>query len=74
MRLFKCHHNWEIIEKSNVLQINSMGYPLRLYICKCTKCGKSEQHWIDVSEYSKNELETGQSVLLKWSKYNENFS
>lgn len=43
MRLFKCNHDWYITEKSNVLQLDDMGYPLRLFICKCSKCGKSSQ-------------------------------
>ena len=68
MGLFKCNHDWKRTEKSNVLQLDDMGYPLRLYICKCTKCGKSDQMWIDVSEKVLKELETGESVLLKWEK------
>jgi hypothetical protein len=68
MGLFKCNHDWKRTAKSNVLQLDDMGYPLRLYICKCTKCGKSDQMWIDVSEKALKELETGESVLLKWEK------
>lgn len=66
MGLFKCNHNWEISKRSNVIQQDGMGYPLRLFICKCSKCGKSEQQWIDISEKSLEELKTGESVLLKW--------
>ncbi len=71
MGLFKrkCEHNWKLAEKSNVLQQDDMGYPLRLYIQKCTKCGKSEQVWVDVSEEALKELSTGESVLLKWQKF-----
>ena len=69
MGLFRCRHNWETTEKSNVLQVDEMGYPLRLFICKCTKCGKSEQMWIDVAKSQLQELDTGKSVLLTWSKY-----
>lgn len=61
-----CHHNWRITERSNVLQQDSMGYPLRLCIWKCSKCGKSDQVWLDVAEEALKELETGESVLLKW--------
>jgi hypothetical protein len=43
-----------------------MGYPLRLFICKCLKCGKYEQMWIDVNEKELEELKTGKSVLLEW--------
>ena len=70
MSLFKrkCNHNWKLTEKSNVLQQDDMGYPLRLYIQKCTKCGKSEQVWVDVSEEALKELVTGESVLLRWRK------
>lgn len=70
MSLFKkkCEHDWKLTEKSNVLQQDDMGCPLRLYIWKCAKCGKSEQVWVDVSEEALKELTTGESVLLKWQK------
>lgn len=68
MGLFKCHHDWEIMEKSNALQQDSMGYPLRLYLCKCSKCGKSKHFWIDVGESALKELDTGESFLVKWEK------
>ena len=64
--MFKCKHDWKIIERSNALQQDDMGYPLRLVIQKCTKCSKSEQIWIDVNVEELNELETGRSFLLEW--------
>lgn len=66
MRLFKCKHRWKVIERSNALQQDTMGYPLRLCILKCSKCGKSEQQWLDTSEDALNELKTGKSFLIKW--------
>ena len=66
MKLFKCSHTWVTTEASNVLQQDDMGYPLRLFICKCDKCGKSTQQWIDVPEKELEELKTGESVLLEW--------
>lgn len=66
MGLFRCNHDWHIIERSNALQLDEMGYPLRLFICKCSKCGKLDQQWIDVAEEELEELKTGKSVLLKW--------
>lgn len=63
---FECDHRWKIAERSNALQLDDMGYPLRLFICKCSKCDKVEQQWIDVAESELEELETGESVLLKW--------
>lgn len=70
MRLFKnkCSHNWKVTERSNVLQQDDMGYPLRLCICECSKCGVSDQQWIDAAEEELKELETGESVLLKWHR------
>ncbi len=68
MRMFKCSHTWRVTEVSNILQQDGMGYPLRLCICKCTKCGKSDQKWIDVAEECLDELETGKSFLLEWRK------
>lgn len=67
MRLFKCNHKWVITERSNILQQDDMGYPLRLCICKCSKCGKYDQKWLDMPEDDLKELETGKSVLIKWS-------
>lgn len=68
MRLFEfeCNHKWEIAERSNALQLDDMCYPLRLFICKCYKCGRFDQQWIDVDESELEELETGESILLKW--------
>lgn len=68
MRLFKCNHKWQITEASNIIQQDSMGYPLRLFICECSKCGKSEQQWIDVSEKCLDKLKTGELCLLEWRK------
>ena len=62
----KCSHRFIITERSNALQQDSMGYPLRLCICKCEKCGYSKQEWIDVLEDELEELKTGESFLLKW--------
>lgn len=63
-----CNHDWKVTERTNVLQQDDMGYPLRLCIWQCTKCGKSKQVWLDVAEEALKELETGESVLLKWQK------
>lgn len=68
MKLFKkeCKHKWEVYQKSNALQFDHMGYPLRLFIMKCSKCGKYNQQWIDVSVKEAEELKTGKSFLLEW--------
>lgn len=67
MSLIKYKHKLELTERSNVIQYDVMGYPLRLFIRKCNKCGKSEQAWIDIAREGLKELDTGESVLLKWS-------
>lgn len=61
-----CRYAWKIETGSNVLQLDDMGYPLRLFILKCSKCGKSEQAWIDVAVEALEELKTGESFLIKW--------
>ena len=68
MGLFRCKHDWHVSDISNILQQDSMGYPLRLCIVKCSKCGKTEQMWIDVSVECLKELETGESKLLEWKE------
>lgn len=65
-KIFKCDHYWGITKKSNVLQLDDMGYPLCLCIEKCWKCGESKQSWVDVSLKCLDKLETGEYVLLKW--------
>lgn len=64
--MFKCKHDWSIIHASNVLQVDGMGYPLRLFIQKCSKCGKVEQVWYDVDKKCLDEVESGRFVLCKW--------
>ena len=62
----ECKHTWLPIDRSNVLQLNYDGNPLRLYICKCVKCGTHEMRWVESDFEELKELETGESVLLKW--------
>ena len=45
-----CNHDWVVTDTSNVIQADSMGYPLRLVIVKCKRCGKSKQIWLDTCE------------------------
>lgn len=68
MRLFRkpCSHSYKITERSNALQLDDMGYPLRLCICKCSKCGESTQQWLDTNKSALEELDSGKSVLVKW--------
>ena len=61
-----CPHKWKVKQWSNTIQVDDMGYPLRLCIQACYKCGKTEQAWIDVPEEELKELDTGKSVLLEW--------
>lgn len=64
-KLFKCKHKWEMIYRSNILQQDGMGYPLRLFSFQCTKCGEIRRRWIDVPVEELKEIETGESVLLR---------
>lgn len=70
MGLFKkmCSHEYEITKRSNALQQDEMGYPLRLCICQCSKCGKSKQQWLDTDERALEEIKSGQSFLVKWER------
>lgn len=63
---FKCNHNWSVFARSNALQQDDMGYPLRLFIVVCTKCGKYDQMWLDVNEKELDEIESGKSFLVEW--------
>lgn len=64
--IFKCNHKWATVQRSNALQQDDMGYPLRLFICQCEKCRVFDQMWIDVPEEELEELKTGKSVLIQW--------
>ena len=55
-------HDFKITERSNVIQYDEMGYPLRLYISKCD-CGISNQEWIDIDINSI----TKDDVVCKWT-------
>lgn len=44
------YHDHEIIQISNVIQRDDMGYPLRLCITRCKGCGMIDQRWIDTDE------------------------
>lgn len=61
-----CSHSFTIENRSNALQLDGMGYPLRLFICKCEKCGAYDQIWIDVPKEEVKELDSGASVLVQW--------
>ena len=65
MKLWKCKHNYIIAEKSNILQLDDMGYPLMLCIAKCRKCGKSKQIWVDVN---KKLIYNNKYEILKWEE------
>lgn len=67
MRLFKCKHKWKCVKRSNLLQLDDMGYPLRLFIFECSKCHITKQMWVDVPVEELEELDTGKSALVKWN-------
>ena len=58
----KCYFN-KIVERSNVIQYDEMGYPLRLCICQC-ECGDTNHQWLDT-------VEEPNDVKLVWSKVND---
>ena len=58
-------HKYWVKNRSNVIQFDTMGYPLRLFIVRCDCCGKEKMMWIDSTECK-------QDVVLKWSDEYEN--
>lgn len=62
-KLFHKHKFNQTLYRSNVIQYNDMGYPLRLYITEC-ECGMTDQTWIDVPEHSEKEND----VVLEWER------
>lgn len=74
MKFFRCHikgHDWVVTDRSNVIQQDDMGYPLRLCILKCKRCGKYDQKWLDTNISALDEVENGNFVLLKRAKESE---
>ena len=71
LNINKCRargHDWEVTERSNTIQQDEMGYPLRLCIVTCKRCGISEHHWLDTNISALDELKIGKSVLLEWEQ------
>lgn len=52
-------HQWRIKQRSNLIQPDILGYPLRLCIWECEYCMKTKQVWIASTE-CKND------VVLQW--------
>lgn len=52
----------EVIERSNIIQYDEMGYPLRLVIVRNYK-NKTDQMWLDTTEQDGD-------VELKWKNHN----
>ena len=53
-----CDFN-KIVRRSNAIQFDEMGYPLRLCILKC-ECGATTQIWVDTgkrNEMGENDVE-----------------
>lgn len=61
--MFIHRHDFKLYERSNVIQLDDMGYPLRLCILMC-KCGMSRQEWLDTSRVEDD-------IELKWSKVDD---
>lgn len=55
------HHYSKLVERSNAIQYGADGYPLRLCIYKCEKCGKTHQVWIDT-------VANKDDVIVRWEK------
>lgn len=62
----KCKHKLELYQESNALQLDYMGYPLRLFLMKCSKCGAHKQQWLDVPLGELDEVKDGKSFVLVW--------
>ena len=54
----------QITERSNIVQIDDMGYPLVLCIMS-----DNSQRWVDVDlEWARGEIENGNLKVLEWEK------
>lgn len=56
------NNNVTIVKRSNIIQLDDMGYPLQLCIMS-----DNSQQWIDINEeYAKKEIGNGHFYLLEW--------
>ena len=54
MRIKSCEHtNLKILQKSNVLQMDYNGYPVRLCICECEDCGYATSEYVIAKQAEK---------------------
>ena len=56
-------HDFELKEKSNIIQFDDTGYPVRLCLLVC-RCGMSKQEWLYTSRVTDD-------VELKWSEISD---
>ena len=70
MKLFKkkCEHVWKPTHISNISQPDQDGYPTRLCICKCEKCGETSQKWVDCPIMVKNLPSFEKVVEIEWKE------
>lgn len=61
-----CLHEWRITHVSNAVQFDSTGYPMRLVIERCYRCGKSEQAWRGDGSSVADQLKNGDLFHLEW--------
>lgn len=66
MAIFCKHPKSVIFAKSNVIQFDQVGFPMRLETLECLICGKKYYAWNYIKESELDELSTGKSVLCKW--------
>ena len=68
--IFKKKHtcDFKIVQRSNAIQFDEMGYPLRLCILKC-ECGATTQMWVDTGK--RYEMEKGDVEVQKKKKDKE---
>ena len=62
----KCNHKFNIIAKSNVIQMVEPGKWDRLCKCRCMRCGVTDDQWFpsyDVTSYFED---ISKFVILEW--------
>lgn len=56
-------HDFELKEKSNIIQFDDTGYPVRLCLLVC-RCGMSKQEWLYTNRVEDD-------IELKWSEISD---
>ena len=70
MAIFCRHPKSVIVAKSNVIQFDQSGFPMRLETMECLICGKKYYAWNYIKKSELDELSTGNLCYVSGRMWN----